>query len=378
MPRTFTPAKQDPDHTMKAVVYKDYGPSDSLKMTTEFPRPLRRRNHLLVKIASSTVNPVDVKLRRFPSWNMVIPKPKIPGSDIAGTVVEAPEGSKFKPGDQVMSFMPLLGTPWGAAAEYVSVLPEVAVKAPVREGCTLEQCAVFPLVGSTVVQGLAPVCKAWNNQTQGKKVLVQAGSGGVGTFAIQYCKNVLGMHVATTCSGANAELVKGLGADVVIDYKQQDFADVVKDFDCVIDPMAYQNEEKTLNSGVLKAHGAHYVHIASSDMKLSPGDQGTDRTLGAAIPEARLGNLVSLGYKSMRSWFSGIKFHFVFVHPEQSSLQAVADAVANGHVKPVIDKEYSLDQLAEAHDYVGEGHCHGKVLIRHDAFVASCAEAAQQ
>jgi NADPH:quinone reductase-like Zn-dependent oxidoreductase len=158
------------------------------------------------------------------------------------------------------------------------------------------------------------------------------------------------------------ELVRSLGADQVIDYTQEDFVDVVKDFDCVLDPMPYANEEKTMLSSVLKATGSHYIHIASSDPKLKPGDAGTDR-LGAAIPEARLSNIISLGFKHFKSWFSHVKFHSVFVSSDQTTLGQVAAAVRSGKVRPVIDREYQLAELAAAHDYVGAGHCHGKVLV---------------
>ena len=193
-------------------------------------------------------------------------------------------------------------------------------------------------------------------------MLIQAGSGGVGSFAIQYCKHVLGMYVATTCSTGSVDLVRSLGADQVIDYTREDFTDVVKDFDCVFDPLPYVNEERTMRSSVLKADGSHYIHIASSDPKLNPGDPGTDG-LGAAIPEARLGNMVALAYKHVKSWFSHVKFHSVFVFADQATLRQVSEAVASGKVKPVIDGEFLLAELAAAHDYVGTGHCHGKVLV---------------
>eukprot|EP00045_Choanoeca_perplexa_P005008 m.42426 g.42426 ORF g.42426 m.42426 type:complete len:369 (-) comp12879_c0_seq1:229-1335(-) len=362
MPRTFSPAISHPVETMRAVVYGHYGDSDVLQLQQDHPQPKRSADHILVKVVASTVNPVDVKLRRFPTWNMVNPKPKIPGCDIAGIVTQVPYGCHFKVGDPVMAFLPLLGSVWGSAAEYVSLLPTVAVQAPVSEHCTLAECATFPLVGSTVIQGFAPVIKAWNGETQGKRVLIQAGSGGVGTFAIQYCKNVLGMYVATTCSSGSVELVKELGADQVIDYTQDDFTKVIKDFDCVLDPLPYAYEEKTMSSTVLKARGSHYIHIASSSPNLNPGDAGTDG-LGAAIPEARLGNMLSLGFKHLKSWFSHVKFHSVFVYPDQETLHKVAEAVACGKVKPIVDREYQLAELAAAHDYVGQGHCHGKVLV---------------
>lgn len=150
----------------------------------------------------------------------------------------------------------------------------------------------------TVMQGLEPFVKACDGKTQDKRALVHAASGGVGTVAVQYLKHVLGCHVTATCSASAAELVTSLGADAIIDYGAERFEDHVHDLDVIFDVLPYKYEARSLVRGVLRRNG-HYVHVASSDMSLRPGDSGTDK-LGMAIPEARVGYMAGLMYKWLR------------------------------------------------------------------------------
>ena len=136
-------------------------------------------------------------------------KPKIIGSDFAGVVVNAPDGSKFKKGDRVYGMLPLLGTKYGAYAQKCCIDESILSIAP--PDIPLVHLSSFPLVACTVIPPLKAVVKAFEGNVAGKKCFIQAGSGGVGSFAIQYCAKHLGMYVSTTCSPRNFELVKSLG-----------------------------------------------------------------------------------------------------------------------------------------------------------------------
>lgn len=146
-----------------------------------------------------------------------------------------------------------LFTSYGGSAEF-AVAPEKHVaRAP---SCGLVEAGSLPLVGCTVLQAVEPILsKYWNNDARGKSALVQAASGGLGTFAVQYCANVLGMEVTAVCSGKKAEYVHSLGARHVVDYTERDFSTCVTGMDLVIDPLRYMNEGKTWSSNVLAPSG---------------------------------------------------------------------------------------------------------------------------
>jgi len=273
-------AKKDPTETMRAVLYDVKDGVSRLYLDPSAPRPVIKKRQLLIKVVASSLNPVDFKFKRnaplVPS--LIIPKPKIPGLDVSGVVVERGEevGSEWAVGDHVVAMLPLLMTPWGAFAEYVAVDASLVarVDVPIRQHTddesgrmSLEDAASLPLVGLTVFQALQKAVdyERRNHQgadtsapLQGKKILIQAGAGGVGTFAIQYAKHVLGMHVATTASTGKSDFLKSLGADIVIDYRSTNFEDVIKDYDVVLDAMSWLYEARTLSSSVLKPSG-HYI-----------------------------------------------------------------------------------------------------------------------
>ncbi|EDQ87820.1 uncharacterized protein MONBRDRAFT_9704 [Monosiga brevicollis MX1] len=346
---------------MAAVIYEEAGDASVLHYTKAFPRPQASRDHVLIRTIASSVNPVDVKLRKHPVASFLRPLPKVHGSDVAGTVIEAPADSGFRVGDPVYAMMPHVGSKWGSTAEFASIPKELVAGAPTR--IPIAHAATIPLIGTTVLQALAPVIKDWDGKTEGKKILIHAGTGGVGSFAIQYCKNVLSMYVAVTCSESSAALARELGADTVVDYKHQRFEDVIHDFDCVLDPMAFEYEERTLRSGVL-AKGAHYIHIASSPLDMEPGDAGTDH-LHMAIPEARPSHLVALSFRKFKSLFANYKYHTVFVKPNGDALRQITEWINDGRIKPLIDKEFSWKEVDQAHDYLAKGHVHGKLIINH-------------
>lgn len=346
------------DQTMLAVVYRQHGSTNSLEYCLDYKKPLRGQGQTLVRIQAAAVNPVDFKVRAHRLPQVIFPLPKIPGTDIVGEVVDTDLDSGFEVGDQVFGMMPLLGAPWGACAQYVSVAHRFLAKAPVSIDSI--SAASLPLVSLTVIQGLTRAIGRSATQTNGKRILIQAGSGGLGTFAIQYCSHVLGMRVATTCSPGNMELVRSLGAEVVIDYHSERFEQQIRDYDFVFDPLGHRYAARTLNSGVLR-RGGHYIHIAGSD---SPA-----KNPGRFIPEASPLRLVA--GLTRQCWRNGITllgvgnsyYHLIFVHPSGTVLQDVARFVDQGRIVPVIDRTFPLSETAAAHEYLEKGHARGKVVI---------------
>ena len=237
---------------MRAAYYEKNGHEDVIKITENMDRPMVGSGEVLVKVLASAVNPVDIKIRENSLPTIVRPFPKIPGSDMCGIVIDTSQCAhhKFSIGDTVMTMVPYTFTGWGSACEFVAVKEDYLAKAP--SNISDIEAASLPLISLTVLQGFQSFVEHYKNQTGGKKVLIQAGAGGLGVFAIQYCKNELGMTVYTTCGTQNVDFVKNLGADVVIDYTKERFEDVAIGMDVVFDPMAYMYETRTFSSDVLK------------------------------------------------------------------------------------------------------------------------------
>jgi alcohol dehydrogenase len=346
---------------MQAIVYRQHGSADVLHWRDDWPRPALTAGQTLVRIRASGVNPVDLKMRYHEIPAAVFPLPKIPGTDIAGEVVATDPDSGFAVGERVFGMMPLLGTPWGAAAQYASVAHRFLAKSPAAVDDL--GAAALPLVSLTVVEALASALRQLRPSTQRQRILVQAGSGGVGTFAIQYCAKVLGMQVATTCSAAAEPLVRSLGAERVIDYQRQRFEEEIQGYDLVLDPLGHRYAERTLRGGVLR-RGGHYIQVAASDWS-------SDKPQWI-IPEAAPARVAAMAAR--RLWRNGtariglgdVRYHFVFVHPSGRILRDVAQFVDQGKLSPVIDRVFPLAETAEAHRHLRYGHTHGKVVIAID------------
>src|SRR6266851_9279605 len=230
---------------MKAFIVDRYGKKNGVRIG-EMPDPDVRENDVLVQVHAAAVNLLDSKIRNG-EFKLILPYrlPLILGNDVAGVVVRV--GSRvrrFKPGDQVYARPPQDRI--GTFAEFIAMNEaDVALK---PKNLTMEEAASIPLVGLTAWQVLIERA----NLKKGQKVLIHAGSGGVGTFAIQLAKHV-GATVATTTSTANVDLVKSLGADIVIDYKKEDFENVLHDYDVVLNSLGKDTLEKSLQ--VLKPGG---------------------------------------------------------------------------------------------------------------------------
>mmetsp|Transcript_32914 Transcript_32914/g.49686 ORF Transcript_32914/g.49686 Transcript_32914/m.49686 type:complete len:383 (-) Transcript_32914:160-1308(-) len=351
----FPSAKRSVMDVMTALTYEKHGGIDVLKTRGDFPRPIPRDNQVLLQIKASSINPVDFKNRRNEAPDFVIPKPKIPGYDIAGIVVEIGDKvSDFQVGDRVVGMMPLVGSCWGAAAEFAAIRESNLCKIGKNNSIDFETAAAVPLAALTAVQKLDKI-----PNPSGKKILIQAGAGGVGTFAIQYAKHVLGMFVAATASAPKAEFLKNLGADIVVDYKSQDFSSEIKSYDAVLDTMSFEYERRTLNedSNVLKASGI-YLNVISSDWALH---DGKEKAIGS------LSFLNFLKHKIVNFFISGVlpRYDIDFVRPDGKILSAIIQHIAEGEIKPVIDSIYNLEDAVDAYKKLETGRVTGKIVLRH-------------
>ncbi|HOU64732.1 MAG TPA: NADP-dependent oxidoreductase [Thermomonas sp.] len=331
---------------MKALTFQRYGKSPGLGMT-ERPRPLPKPDELLVEVHAAGLNPIDNMLMTGAFKPVVkLGLPATVGSDVAGVVVEVGSRvTRFKPGDAV--FASVFDLDRGTLADYVAV-PE-AVAAPKPANLDFVQAASVPMVGLTAWQAL----KERIGLRAGQKVFIPAGSGGIGTFAIQLAK-VLGASVATTTSTRNVDFVRGLGADEVVDYKQQQFQDVLRDYDAVLGTVKGEVIEQSV--GILKPGG----RIASL---VGPLDAAFARTRGLNVLLRIVFGLMSR--KILRlAGKRGVAYSFLFVHPDGGQLAEIGALLESGRLRPVIDKVFPFEQATDALAYLAQGRARGKVVVR--------------
>ena len=319
---------------MKAIVRPRYGQPDVLEMV-DLERPEPADDEVLVRVRAASVNPADwyemtgwLYLFRF-STGLLGPKNPRLGTDFAG-VVEAvgKDKTEFHPGDRVF------GARTGALAEYVCVKNAV-VHMPA--GATFEEAAAVPIAGVTALQGL----RDHGQVRPGHRVLVNGGSGGVGTFAVQIAK-ALGAEVTAVCSAGKVELVRSLGAHHVIDYTAEDFTRSGERFDVVLD-IAGSRSWWALRR-VLKPQGRVVI----------VGAPKGGRIIGA------LGKILGKRIGAMFGRSSGVFFIAKFSRPD---LETLAGMLESGQVTPVIDRTYPFAETAAAFRYLGEGHARGKVVV---------------
>ncbi|MCE1162398.1 MAG: NADP-dependent oxidoreductase [Thiomonas sp.] len=330
---------------MKAFVADRYEKKRALRLA-DMPTPELRDDELLVEVHAAGVNQLDFKLRDG-EFKLILPYrlPLVLGHDVAGVVVKAgSQARKFKVGDEVYARVDDFRI--GSFAEYVPVRESSLALKP--RGLTMEQAASIPLVGLTAWQALVEKAQL----RAGQKVFIQAGSGGVGTFAIQLAKH-LGASVATTTSAANAALVKELGADVVVDYKTQNFEDLLRDYDLALNSQDGQTLDKSLQ--VLKA-GGKLISISG------PPDPEFGRAIGAPGFVRLVMRLLSSGVRR-RARRRGLDYAFLFMKANGAQLQEITRLIEAGAIRPVIDKVFPFESTNEALTYVESGHAKGKVVI---------------
>ncbi|OWG17930.1 NADPH:quinone oxidoreductase [Delftia sp. K82] len=331
---------------MKAFVLESYGANRALQLA-EVPEPQLRDDEVLVQVHAAGVNQLDSKIKDG-QFKLILPYrlPLVLGHDVAGVVVKAgPRVRQFKPGDEVYARTDDFRI--GTFAEFVPV--KESSLAPKPKGLTMEEAASIPLVGLTAWQALVETAKL----TKGQRVFIQAGSGGVGTFAIQLARH-LGATVATTTSAANFELVKSLGADVVIDYRTQDFEDVLHDYDVVLNSQDGKTLGKSLR--VLKG-GAKLVSISG------PPDPAFGRNIAAPAFVRLVMRLLSSGVRR-RARGRGIDYSFLFMRANGGQLREITRLIEAGAIRPVVDKVFAFESTNEALAYAEAGHAKGKVVIK--------------
>ncbi|MCP1476304.1 NADPH:quinone reductase-like Zn-dependent oxidoreductase [Pseudomonas sp. EB276 TE3739] len=332
---------------MKAFFIERYGKQSG--RIGDVPEPLIGENDVLIEVHGSSINPLDLKIRSG-EFKMILPyqMPLILGNDVAGVVLSTGAAVKrFKPGDEVYARAP--ENRIGTFAECIAVDEQALALKPANLDMT--EAASMPLVALTAWQALVEVARLH----KGQKVLIHAGSGGVGTVAIQLAKHI-GAFVATTTSTANAEWVKALGADVVIDYRQQDFATELHDYDVVLNSLNGDVLKKSLK--VLKP-GGQLISLSGPPTVQFAREQGLSWLLGLVM------RVLSSGIRR-KARKRGVRYSFLFMRADGIQLQKITALIEAGVIKPVIDRIFAFDQIADALHYVEQGRARGKVAIAVD------------
>ena len=331
---------------MKAQIINRYGKHVELQ-TAELPIPEMHDDDVLVQIHAAGVNPLDSKIRSG-EFKLLLPYrfPLILGNEAAGVVIRVgPQVRRFKVGDEVYArpHQDRIGT----FAEFISMSEgDVAIK---PKKLSMEEAASIPLVGLTAWQALIERA----DLKQGQKVLIHAGSGGVGTFAIQLAKH-LGATVATTTSTANVDLVKSLGADVVIDYRKDEFEKVLRDYDVVLNSLGKDTLAKSL--AVLKPGGT----LISISGPPDP-DFAKDLELGWMLRQVM--RFLSYGIRRQAKRHC-VNYSFLFMRANGDQLGEITSLIDSGIIRPVVDRIFPFESTKEAIAYLEKGHAKGKVVIK--------------
>lgn len=322
---------------MKAMIYREYGNTDVLNLA-EVEKPIPKDNEVLIRVHAASVNSWDWDLlrgkpflTRIGGWR----KPKFPilGADVAGRIEAAGRDvRKFRPGDEV--FGDISGCGWGGFAEYVCAR-ENALSAKAA-GMTFEEAAAIPQAAVLALQGL---CNKGQIR-EGQKVLINGAGGGVGTFGLQIAKTY-GAKVTAVDRSEKLDMLLSLGADHVIDYTREDFTRNGRRYDLILDVAGYRS-------------------IWDYSRALSP--QGAYVMVGGST--ARILQVLLLG--PWFSWIADKKLGLLVHKPNVQDQNRMKELYENGQVVPVIDRQFSLDQVAEALRHLGEGRVKGKVVIRMD------------
>ncbi|WP_394425574.1 NADP-dependent oxidoreductase [Streptomyces sp. SGAir0957] len=307
---------------MRVITQQTLGGPDVLTIE-DAPKPPPFPAEVLVRVKAIGLNPLEARLRagEFPLLGR---PPFVLGWDISGVVEESPQTWRFRPGDEVFG-MPLFPRPARAYAEFVSAPALHLVRKPVS--LSHVEASALPVVGLTAWQGLVELAGV----SEGDRVLVHGGGGGVGHVAIQIAK-ALGAHVITTASGGKREFVEGFGPDAVIDYTAVDFTDAVRDIDVVLDTIGGDTVERSL--AVLRP-GGHLVTATSED----------DPQLIATYEAA------------------GMRFSGIAVDPDPVALRGLVDLVEQGKLRVHVQETFPFEHVADAHRLLDGGHLQGKLVL---------------
>jgi len=332
---------------MKAFIVDRYGSSGDNLRAGDMPEPEVREHDVLVQVHAAGVNALDSKIRNG-EFKLILPyrPPFILGNDVAGVVVRVgARVRRFKPGDEVYARpdKDRIGT----FAELIAINEDDL--APKPKQLTMEEAASVPLVGLTAWQALIEVA----HLQKGHKVFIHAGSGGVGTFAIQLAKHV-GATVATTTSAANIDLVKRLGADVVIDYRKDDFEEVLHDYDVVLNSLDNETLKQSLR--VLKP-GGKLISISG------PPDPDFARQISKPWILRPVTRVLSHRIRKAAKR-SQVSYSFLFMRASGDQLREITSLIDSGIIQPVMDRVFPFQLTNEAMAYVEKGRTKGKVVVK--------------
>jgi NADPH:quinone reductase-like Zn-dependent oxidoreductase len=325
---------------MKALQLIKYGEIKDSLAFNDVSKPTIQANDVLIEVKAAAINPIDKSIILGNLQGLLpIPIPSALAYDVSGIVVATGDQvSNFEIGDLVYSRVPQ--EQMGTIAEFVAVTSAAVSKKPGNN--SFEEAASIPLAGLTALQSLE-----YAGIKENDKVLIHAGSGGVGSFAIQYAKTK-GAYVYTTTSTHNVQWVKALGADRVIDYKTEDYTSIVKDADIVFDTLG---QNYTAEAFEVVKQGGKVVSV------VGPLDEDSAKMFGMAdykLPEeiATLSSVKEASYK------------FIFMHPNGAHLEAIKSLMEDEKIKPIIDTIYPFSESIEAFSHLASGRAKGKIVIK--------------
>ncbi|KKY35090.1 putative zinc alcohol [Diaporthe ampelina] len=349
-----TPAEDAWPQTMRAWTYNSAsgGLDKALQLQASTPPPpktLLGKDSVLVRVSQMSLNPADYKLPELGLLSkLMIPMPASPGMDFSGTVAAVgSDVEAYQPGQKVFGRVEPIRNKYGALAEYVVAKDGGAIAAaPQGWGDSMDQLACVGTCGLTALQSIQPYAAA-----AGDRVFINGGSGGTGTFGIQIAK-ALGLHVTVSCSGANAGLCRGLGADEVVDYKEQDVSEVLKAkgkvFRLVVDNVGYTPP------------GQEDLYTAASAFLL---DDGHFVQVGGGASASQIRSVVSRSF--VPGFLGGGKRKFVMVVTKQSheGLARIGEWMKEGKIKAVIDEVFQYEDAPKAYTKLKTGRAKGKIVV---------------
>jgi NADPH:quinone reductase-like Zn-dependent oxidoreductase len=334
---------------VRAYVLTRYGGPEVMELR-EVATPQPQAGEVLIKVGAAGLNPVDYKLRQGKLRVLFRPKlPLITGCELAGTVVGVGPGpNRFAAGDRVYSRVDAPGL--GAFAEFVCVPQELVALMP--QSLAFTEAAGLPLAGLTALQALRDELRI----QAGTRLFISGGAGGVGTLAIQLAK-YFGAEVTTTASPRGDALVRELGADHVVHYTRENFANTVKGFDAALDAVGGRTVKGIFR--ILK-RGGNVVSVAGI-----PEPKTALQDLHAPGAVAALFWVISLGVR-LRAWRSQVSYRYLFMHASGEDLRFLAGLVDDGNLRPVVDSTFPLSRISEAFAALEAGHAKGKIIVTMD------------
>ncbi|HEY0851805.1 MAG TPA: NADP-dependent oxidoreductase [Bradyrhizobium sp.] len=331
---------------MRAFLLDGYGAIADHVRLADVADPVPRFDDVLIEIHAASLNPIDFKivrgdLKRVSKYRL----PRTFGFDASGIVLSAgTRATRFKAGDAVYARVPRESI--GTFAERIALAERFVALKPAS--LTHEQAASLPLVGLTTMQGFGRV-----GARAGQRILIHAGAGGIGAFAIQYAKHI-GLHVATTTSSKNADFVKSLGADRVIAYDRENYLEQGGGYDIVYDTLG---GAFTVDAFKLVKRGGAVISLSG------PPDRDFARREGAGLL-VRVAVWLMSRKVYAASEAAGASYCWFFTEPNGDQLREIAGLVDAGAIRPVIDREFAFDQLPAALAYLENGHARGKVVLK--------------